>query len=166
MSIHIDIQLKELYGAIGKLQAYETQKLQGVKDAINEAAVNIQFDAKSNVSVDTGNLRSRIIIEPVTGEDYALRVGTYVKYGFYVEFGTGIHGEDPPNGAVPRRSTPWAFPVSATSGKKDYNFKQIEIDGESYYVTRGSKPHPFLLPAYEKEKPNLVKMLKDVLGNA
>lgn len=135
--------------AIADINAWSRDKVLRVKNAVNESAINIQTGAKRRCSVNTGRLRSSIAIEPASG-DYTVKVGTKVFYAPYVEWGTGVFSEHPDYSG---RTTPWAFPVPKT-GRTRYNFKRIEVEGKSFYLTKGSKPHPFLLPAAEEERPN------------
>lgn len=140
------------------IEKYTADKLKEIRDVINASALQIQADAKRKCPVNINRLRSSIAIETITqtSTEYVLRVGTNVFYAPYVEFGTGIFAV---NGDG--RKTPWAF--KKTNTMKKYKFKTIDIEGQEYFVTRGSKPHPFLFPAYEKERPNYDKELKKVL---
>lgn len=166
--LKIDIDTKSLFKLAANIKAYQTQKVQEIKDVVNEAALNIQREAKANLTrggqVDTGNLRSRIVIEPATTDRLTLRVGTNVFYGIYIEFGTGIYAV---NGDG--RKTPWLIPVPIDelgTGKKKYNWKIVEIDGQQFYFTRGAKPHPFLFPAFENERNKFKQRIEEVLKNA
>lgn len=145
--------------AAGQIDAWSYLKMQRIEQTVNESAVNVQKGAKKRCAVNTGRLRSSIAIEPASGEGIRLRVGTKVFYAPYVEWGTGIFAEHP---TEPGRKTPWAFPVPKSG--KEYGFKQIEgEDGKMLYVTRGSKPHPFLFPAFEDERPNFLAAMRGVL---
>jgi HK97 gp10 family phage protein len=149
--------------AMGNVRAWSQRKQQRIKDTVNESAINIQTGAKANLSrggqVNTGRLRSSIAIEPANGPGFKLRVGTKVFYAPYVEWGTGIFSEHP---TEPGRKTPWAFPIPK-AGKKEYGFKRITKDGVEMYVTRGSKPHPFLFPAFESERPKFIAAMRGVM---
>lgn len=148
--------------AAGDVKTWSQTKLQRIQDTVNESAINIQTGAKKRCVVNTGRLRSSIAIEPATGPGYGLRVGTKVFYAPYVEFGTGVFSEHPTEKG---RQTPWAFPVPKTGKNKDkYNFKRIEIEGKEFFVTRGSKPHPFLFPAAEEERPRYLAAMRRVLS--
>lgn len=57
-----------------------------VGDAVREAAMMIERDAKTNVPVDTGRLRGSIASEEKT--PLLFEVGTNVEYATHVEFGT------------------------------------------------------------------------------
>ena len=144
------------------IAAWSERKQQDIKNVVNESAINVQNGAKRRAKVDTGRLRSSIAIEPASARDgFALKVGTKVKYAPFVEFGTGIFSEHP---TIPGRKTPWAFPVPKT-GKNaaKYKFPRIEMEGKEYFLTRGSKPHPFLNPAAEDERPNFNAAMRGAL---
>lgn len=146
--------------AQGQVKNWSAQKMKKVQDVVNKSAINIQSGAKSRTPVNTGRLRSSITFEPAGGPGYSLRVGTKVFYAPYVEWGTGIFSAHPTEQG---RATPWAFPVPK-SGKVDYNFKRITTDdGQELYLTRGSKPHPFLLPAFEEERPKYLSNMRGAL---
>ena len=158
----IQLEFDGLRQALANIDQWSDQKLQNVKNAINESALNIQTDAKRRTSpnVDTGRLRASIAIEPASADGLNLRVGTNVEYAPYLEWGTGIYASHPD---IQGRRTPWAFPVSATSGRKHYNWPIMEINGEPHYITRGAKPHPFLFPAAEQERPNYYRNMEEAL---
>lgn len=73
----------------------------------------------------TGILRNSI--SHATDDDSAY-IGTDVKYGIYVELGTGIYASEG------GRSTPWSY--------KD--------DEGNWHTTVGMKPRPFLAPAVQE----------------
>lgn len=142
--------------------AWSARKQQEIKDVVNTSAINIQGGAKRRARVDTGRLRSSIAVEPATNQNgYALRVGTKVFYAPYVEFGTGVFSEHPTEQG---RATPWAFPVPTTGrNAAKYKFKRITVDGKEMFVTKGAKPHPFLNPAAEEERPRFMAAMRGVL---
>jgi HK97 gp10 family phage protein len=164
MAMRVSFKVKGLEEAIQSIADWSEEKVQAVKDAVNESALNIQTAAKQNLTsngnVDNGRLRSSIQIEPASSDHMKLTVGTNVFYAPYVEWGTGVYATHP---TIPGRQTPWAFPVAAASDKKHYNWRVIEIDGQPYYLTKGAKPHPFLFPAAEAEKNNYVRNIGEAL---
>lgn len=131
--------------ATADVNTWSQKKLQRIKDVVNETAINVQTGAKSNCAVDTGRLRSSIVIEPADAPGYAVRVGTKVQYAPYVEFGTGIFAEHP---TIPGRQTPWVYP---------------RRDG-SFVYTKGQKAQPFLNPAAEAERPKYLAAMRGVLN--
>lgn len=89
-------------------------------------------------AVDTGRLLNDIT--HIEDDDYSY-IGTAVKYGVYVELGTGIFASQG-NG----RKTPWKYRDS----KGHWN------------TTRGMKPRPFLKPAATKYRSEYLKIFKSV----
>jgi HK97 gp10 family phage protein len=162
--MRVTMRVDGLNQALANIQEWTEEKKQAVKDAINESALNIQTGAKQRLTsggnVDSGRLRSSIQIEPASADHMTLTVGTNVDYAPYVEWGTGVYANHP---SIAGRSTPWAFPVAATSGRKHYNWRIIDIDGVPYYLTKGAKPHPFLFPAAEEERPNYIRNIEGAL---
>lgn len=130
--------------AAGDVQAWSQRKLQRIQDTVNESAINIQTGAKRRCAVDTGRLRSSIVIEPASAPGYALKVGTKVFYAPYIEWGTGVFAEHP---TIPGRQTPWTYP---------------RRNGAMVF-TRGSAAQPFLFPAAEDERPRYLAAIRGVL---
>ena len=124
-----------------KVDALEPQLKKKAELAINASALRIESDAKNRVPVQTGNLRSSIKTEKFGA--VGRRVYTLTEYAPFVEFGT--------------RSK-----VKTTIEGVDYSsvakqFKKSTGGGG------GVSPRPFLFPAFESEKPNLIKNLKKII---
>nr|WP_245916800.1 HK97-gp10 family putative phage morphogenesis protein [Bacillus fungorum] len=85
--------------------------------------------------VDTSNLRNSISSK---AELEKVVIGTSADYGIYVEKGTGIFAEDN-NG----RQTPWMYRDPKTG-------KMVK--------TQGQRPQPFLRPAAENNKPQIIQV--------
>jgi HK97 gp10 family phage protein len=128
----IKVKIKDLDKAIAKIGRYDEKKQKEIRNVVNKYALKIQGAAKKKVAVDTGRLRSSIAIE-LFEEGMGGRVGTNVKYGPYVEFGTGKFAEHP---TIPGRKTPWLY---------------TNRDGEMIW-TQGQKARPYLRPAAEENK--------------
>lgn len=105
-------------------------------DACGEMAVN---NIKPLVKVDTGELRASINYKVVEGEKTCY-VGTPLKRGIYLEFGTGVHAE---NGSG--RKGGWTYKDPKT-GKRVFTF--------------GSKAYPFMRPGLRKAKPIAIRLAK------
>jgi HK97 gp10 family phage protein len=136
MAMRVDVELAGLKKAISGISAFNIAKSQAVKDAVNTAALNVQKGAKKRCAVDTGRLRSSIAIEPFNG-GLSMKVGTKVNYAPFVEFGTGQRGGK--SGVEPP-------------------------DGYEYGKRKGMPAQPFLFPAWDEERPEFIKALKDVLS--
>lgn len=132
---------KELYKA---LTSYKQSVVSTVQQQSNISAVNIENKAKKRAPVDMGRLRSSIRIRFfVNAVTVAYDVFTDVFYALYQELGTGRYAK---NGDG--RKTPWAYKDPKT-GKVIF--------------THGNKPHPFMFPAYEAERPKFAKRLEAAL---
>ena len=74
------------------LTKLENLKTVSVEQAVNEACILVENDAKKRCPVDTGELRMSITheIEETSENRTTGAVGTNLEYAPYVEFGTGI----------------------------------------------------------------------------
>ncbi|BDR75271.1 HK97-gp10 family putative phage morphogenesis protein [Clostridium tetani] len=108
---------------------------------LKAAALLIQSQAKALAPVDTSNLKTSIDhkIQVSKLEAY---IGTNCDYAIYVEFGTGEFAE---NGRG--RKGGWVY----TNG-----------EGKTIF-TKGSKPKPYLRPAYRQNKQALIQLLNKYL---
>lgn len=107
--------------------------------ALTQACLVVENDAKVNAPVDTGQLRASITHE-ITGDKG--RVGTNVEYAPYVEYGTGLFSSK--GGG---RDTPWSYQDSAGA----------------WHTTSGQHPQPFLQPALDSNRKEIVQTLKKAL---
>ena len=161
-----------------KLQSLDKKVQQDVKDEINASALNIQSGAKRLAPVNFGQLRNSIYLkEQKVDKGIVFTVGAKASYAPYVEFGTG--------GKV---SIPAGFEelASGFKGKKAGTFKDM-VEALTLWVRRkgigggndksiayaiaisilrkGMRPQPFLIPAFETEKPKMIKNILNVLKN-
>ena len=123
---------------VGKL----SDKTKGnVQKVLNNTGFKIETKAKGNVPVDPGHLRRGI---PTKIGDMEVIVHTSnIKYARGVEFGTRPHLIKPKN----KKALYW-------KGAK-HPVKSVRHPG--------SKAKPYLIPAFESEKDNLIKNLKEVI---
>lgn len=73
------------------LQVVGERAVQRIEDAVVDAVLAIQRDARQRCPVDTGRLRNSIGWAPAVDSrpaELAYQVGTNVEYGPHVEFGT------------------------------------------------------------------------------
>ena len=118
----------------GELTDKLTKALEDVGGFIvSEAKLNLH----NNDNVDNGDLINSIT-HKVQG--HVLSVGTSVFYAPYVEFGTGKYAE---NGQG--RKTPWKFQDPKTG---------------AVIVTHGSRPYPYLRPAFYENKRQITEIIK------
>lgn len=109
------------------------------EQALEEAALMVEGQAKALAPVGTGELRDKIDhnIKTVDGMKVAT-IGSPLDYAIYVEYGTGEHSQ---NGAG--RKGGWRYQTP---------------DGKWHY-TRGMKAQPFLMPAFRRNKANIEKVI-------
>ncbi len=112
------------------------------KKALTLAATLVENDAKGLAPIDTGGLINSISYAvKVSGKEAVAHVGASVHYAYYVEFGTGEHAEKG-NG----RQGGWFY---QTPDKK-------------WHFTKGSKPQPFLRPAFRENREEIKKIIRQV----
>jgi HK97 gp10 family phage protein len=127
---------------IAGVKSYKIHRMDEVRRVVNRTSARVERGAKKKAPVDDGRLRSSIHMQPFRG-GYEIDVGTNVHYAVYQEYGTGIYAVKG-NG----RKTPWAY---------------VDPKTKKLVWTRGNKPHPFLNPAFEKEKPDFIPDLKKAM---
>lgn len=117
------------------------EKLDDVNQAMEQACILVENEAKIKCPVDNGVLRNSIThyIEDNPNELIGV-VGTNVEYAPYVEFGTGIYS-------------------SLGNGRQD-RWKYKDAKGE-WHSTIGQHPQPYLHPALEENRREIEKMFKE-----
>lgn len=169
-----------LSDVLKKLETLDAKVQEGVKDEISASALNIQSGAKRLAPVNFGQLRNSIYLkEQKVEKGIVFTVGAKASYAAYVEFGTG--------GKV---SIPAGFEELAGSfkgrkgGKLDDMVEALMRWGirkgyiqsgkgakqHAFYMAlkilkNGLRPQPFLIPAFEMEKPKLIKNILNVMKN-
>jgi HK97 gp10 family phage protein len=168
--------LDQMIAALGKI----SQKIE--KEVIGEfaaSAIKIQSDAKKNAPVNLGKLRQSIYLESdIKGKTLKYIVGSSMSYAPYIEFGTGGKVSIPSGygtfaGQFKGKSggkfmdllkalTEWVNKKGIGGGKN----KSVAYAIALSILRKGIRPQPFLLPAFENEKKNLKKRIKDIINNA
>jgi HK97 gp10 family phage protein len=171
-------EIGNLSEVLKKLDTLDAKIQQDVKDEVNASALNIQSGAKRLAPVNFGQLRNSIYLkEKSNDKGYIFSVGSSASYAPYVEFGTG--------GKV---SIPAGFEelASGFKGKKAGTFKDM-VEALTLWVRRkgigggndksiayaiaisilrkGMRPQPFLIPAFETEKPKMIKNILNAIKN-
>ena len=141
--LRTEISRKDLDNVLGKLDTLKKNMRKDVEYTINKHALRIESDAKSRVVVDTGRLRSSIKTEKL-GE-LGRTVYTNVEYAPYVEFGTKGR-------------------VNTTIMGEDYSDVAIQFKKSNSSIG-GVSARPYLFPAFETERPRIIKALKNLVKN-
>lgn len=117
------------------------EKLDDVNQAMEQACILVENEAKIKCPVDNGLLRNSITHYIEDNPDELIGVvGTNVEYAPYVEFGTGIYS-------------------SLGNGRQD-RWKYKDAKGE-WHSTIGQHPQPYLQPALEENRRKIEKMFKE-----
>ena len=111
-----------------------------IQQQIGLACALVERSAKKKAPKDTGALRRSITskVDGLTGI-----VFTPLQYSPYVEFGTGLFAE---NGAG-RKDVPWNY----------------QDDKGEWHSTRGQKPQPFMRPALNENRTEIIRIIKEGL---
>lgn len=104
---------------------------------LGKACALVEKSAKELAPKDTGALR-RSITSKVEGTEGIIY--TPLEYAPYIEYGTGLFAE---NGG--RTDVPW-------------NYKD---DKGEWHSTSGIKPQPFMRPALNQNRENIIKLIKE-----
>lgn len=113
---------------------------EGLLLALNKACALVEAEAKKKAPKDSGELRRSITSEVYEkGETLEGAVYTPLEYAPYIEYGTGLFAEK-----EGRKDVPWHY--------KD--------DKGEWHSTSGQKPQPFLRPALDENREEIVRLLK------
>lgn len=115
---------------------------EGLEKAMQKSCAIVEREAKQKAPKDTGELR-RSITSKVETEDGNLVgiVYTPLEYAPYVEYGTGLFAVDG-NG---RMDVPWNY----------------QDDEGNWYSTSGMKPQPFMSPALNENREEILRLLME-----
>jgi HK97 gp10 family phage protein len=153
------------------------------------AAFGIERDAKQAAPVDTGRLRSSISTVEMIGattagaygmtsssaNEFTVTVGPNVEYGPYVEFGTRPHW--PPIAAIlewVKRKGLGAMRTSKKTGKT-YRGRGVAVDAAQKSIAfliaraisrRGTRPQPYLVPAFLRRLQIFTERLQGIIRRA
>ena len=111
-----------------------------IQQQLGLACALVERSAKMKAPKDTGALRRSITskVDGLTGI-----VFTPLEYAAYQEFGTGLFAE---NGAG-RKDVPWNY----------------QDDKGEWHSTRGQKPQPFMRPALNENRTEIIRIIKEGL---
>ena len=160
------------------LDALDVKVQQGIKDEINASALNIQSGAKRLAPVNFGQLRNSIYLKEQKSEKgIVFTVGSNASYAAYVQFGTGgkesitAGFEELASGFKGKKGGTFKDMVKALTlwvrrkGIGGGNDKSIAYAIAISILRKGLRPQPFLIPAFQTEKPKLIKNILNVLKN-
>ena len=111
-----------------------------IQQQLGLACALVERSAKMKAPKDTGALRRSITskVDGLTGI-----VFTPLEYAPYVEYGTGLFADNG-NG---RKDVPWNY----------------QDDKGEWHSTRGQKPQPFMRPALNENRTEIIRIIKEGL---
>ena len=120
----------------------DTQKLE---IAMGKACALVERSAKQKAPKGTGELRRSITSKVETdGDELRGVVYTPLEYAPYVEYGTGLFAEE-----GGRTDVPWNY----------------QDDEGTWHSTSGMRPQPFLRPALDENREEILRLLKEGMKN-
>lgn len=138
----MSFDLQGVENIVAKIEAMaDTRRLESV---MGTACAMVERDAKTGAPKGIGELR-RSITSKVESNNDAVKGTVYspLEYAPYVEHGTGLFAE---KGG--RKDVPWHY--------KD--------DEGKWHSTSGQKPQPFMRPALNNNREDIVRLIKEGLG--
>ena len=132
----MSIELENLSDVLNAIE--ELADVADIQKAISKSCLLVERSAKQKAPKGrTGELAQSIQseVKGLTGE-----VFTPLEYGPYVEFGTGLFAE---NGG--RSAVPWVY----CDDKGDF------------YTTYGQHPQPFMRPALDENRAEIIRIIKE-----
>lgn len=136
----------ELEGLEEVLEALKkVEDVDAVKAALGKACAVVERSAKEKAPKGTGELRRSITsrVEATGGELQGV-IFTPLYYAPYVEFGTGLFAE-----SGGRADVPWCY----------------QDDKGEWHSTSGQHPQPFMRPALNENREQIIRILKEALHN-
>lgn len=132
-TIHFE-GLKEVLDSLDKCA--DPQKMQA---ALGKACAVVERAAKRKAPKGTGALRQSITSEV---KDLEGVIYTPLEYAPYIEYGTGLFAEE-----GGRMDVPWNY----------------QDDKGEWHSTSGQHPHPFMRPALDENREQILRILKEGL---
>ena len=112
-----------------------------LENALKRACLLVERSAKQNAPKGNGDLR-RSITSKV--EDEKGIVYTPLEYAPYVEYGTGLFAEE-----GGRQDVPWSY----------------QDDEGNWHTTSGQHPQPFMRPALDENREEILRIFREGLLN-
>lgn len=138
-----EIRIEGIEEVIAKLD--DVVDIQKVRQSMGKACALVERSAKQKAPKGTGELRRSITskVENEAGGVVGV-VFTPLEYAPYVEYGTGLFAE---NGG--RTDVPWHY----------------QDDEGEWHTTSGQHPQPFMRPALNENRTEIVRILKEGITN-
>ena len=177
----ITIDIKGMSEALGKFDKYGKTVQAEIKDEVGASALKIYSDAKRLAPVNLGTLRNTIFIESVSpaANKFMFTIGASARYAPYIEFGTGGKVSIPAGyesyasqfktktggtfKEMVKALMMWVEKKGIASGKQTKSAAYIIALS---ILRKGLRPQPFLIPAFEQERPKLKLRIEKTIKDA
>ena len=137
-----NIEFENLDGVLRAIEAVGDTSL--LKQKIGKACALVERSAKQKAPKDTGELRRSITSEVrESNNELSGVVFTPLLYAPYVEYGTGLFAE-----SGGRQDVPWNY----------------QDDEGNWHRTSGQHPQPYMRPALEENRTEILRILKEGVG--
>ena len=133
----MSIQLEGLDELLNSLDSLVDE--QQLNQALGKACALVERSAKQKAPKGTGELRRSITSKVENGEGV---IFTPLHYAPYIEFGTGLFAEE-----GGRTDVPWCY----------------QDDEGEWHSTSGQHPRPFMRPALNENREEILRIIKDGL---
>lgn len=135
--------MKGLEGLERRLE--DLSEVDQFESALQKACALVERTAKEKAPKRTGELRRSITSEiRISGDELQGVVFTPLEYAPYVEYGTGLFAE-----GGGRTDVPWNY----------------QDDEGNWHSTSGQHPQPFMQPALDENREQIIRILKEALHN-
>lgn len=139
----MSVEFKGLNELLDSLE--ELADADNFEKALGKACAIVERAAKQKAPKGTGELRRSITSKiERNGEDIQGVVFTPLEYAPYVEYGTGLFAEE-----GGRRDVPWHY----------------QDDEGEWHTTSGQKPKPYMRPALDENREEILRIIKEGLLN-
>lgn len=134
----MSIELEGINELLSSLE--DLGSLDDLKGALGKACALVERSAKQKAPKGTGELRRSITSKiDENGTDIQGVVFTPLLYAPYIEFGTGLFAE-----SGGRQDVPWCY----------------QDDEGNWHSTSGMKPQPYMRPALNENREEILRILK------
>lgn len=136
-----EIKMEGLEEVLAHLE--DLADVQWAEKGLQRASALVERAAKEKAPKDTGELRRSIAskVEELKGIVYS-----NLLYAPYVEYGTGLFAEGEGGG---RQDVPWWY----------------QDDEGEWHKTSGMKPQPYMKPALEESREEVIRLIREALKN-
>lgn len=139
----MSIEFQGLEGILDRLD--ELADANKFEAAVGKACALVERSAKQNAPKGDGDLR-RSITSTIEKDSSDIKgvVFTALEYAPYVEYGTGLFAE-----SGGRKEVPWSY----------------QDDKGEWHTTSGMQPRPYMRPALDENREEILRILKEGLIN-